>query len=153
MEHRCRNGCFDYHRLITIVWYVFQVIANWKIFNKYGEPGWKAIIPIYNTYIRYKATWNVKMFLVNIVLAVLAGLQTLGVDTAAAGHTVTVPSTIAGIASVGLVVLDIMGKNKLSKAFGHGNGFTVGLFFLDPIFKLILGFGSSKYLGNPTAKH
>lgn len=78
MEHRCRNGCFDYHRLITIVWYVFQVIANWKIFNKYGEPGWKAIIPIYNTYIRYKATWNVKMFLVNIVLAVLAGLQTLG---------------------------------------------------------------------------
>ena len=36
---------------------------------------------------------------------------------------------------------------KLSKAFGHGVGFTVGLFFLRPIFLLILGFGGSVYLG------
>ena len=29
-----------------IVWYVFQAIADWKIFAKAGEPGWKSLIPI-----------------------------------------------------------------------------------------------------------
>lgn len=37
--------------------------------------------------------------------------------------------------------------HKLSKAFGHGIGFTLGLIFLSPIFMLILGFGNSQYIG------
>ena len=38
------------------------------------------------------------------------------------------------------------GKN-LSLAYGHGVGFAIGLFFLSPIFMLILGLGSSQYQG------
>ncbi len=33
----------------------------------------------------------------------------------------------------------------ISKSFGHGTGFTVGLVLLPFIFQLVLGFGSSKY--------
>ena len=40
-----------------------------------------------------------------------------------------------------IVYLDI------AKSFGHGIGFALGLFFLAPIFWLILGFGSSRYVG------
>lgn len=127
--------------MISIIWYVFQVIAYWKMFNKFGEPGWKSIIPIYNSYIVYKATWNVKMFFINILMAVLLALRSMDG---------TVFYTIAGIGAVGVIVIEIMKKNKISKAFGHGFGFTLGLLFFDPIFKLILGFGSSKYIGNPT---
>jgi hypothetical protein len=41
--------------------------------------------------------------------------------------------------------------NDLSKSFGHGVGFTLGLIFLSPIFIPILGFGGSLYVG-PAAK-
>jgi uncharacterized membrane protein len=43
------------------------------------------------------------------------------------------------------VTLTILFSHRLSKVFGHGIGFTLGLIFLQPIFWLILGFDSSKY--------
>ena len=61
-------------------------------------------------------------------------------------------TSAVGFAPLGPAVLEIVGKHNLSKAFGHGAGFTVGLFFLDLIFNLVLGFGSSQYIGNPTIK-
>lgn len=30
--------------VMCIAWYVLQVIANWRIFTKAGEKGWKSII-------------------------------------------------------------------------------------------------------------
>lgn len=130
--------------IIALVWYVFQVIAYWKIFDKFGEPGWKSIIPIYNTYIRFKATWNAKMFVLLIVLCVFAGMGSVGEGTAI-GLIFAILSLIAAIA---ILVILVMADYKLSKAFGHGAGFTVGLVLFDPIFKLILGFGGSRYIGN-----
>jgi hypothetical protein len=35
----------------------------------------------------------------------------------------------------------------MSKSFGHGVGFALGLIFLSWIFWLILGFGDSRYMG------
>ncbi|RKJ81914.1 hypothetical protein D7X33_03010 [Butyricicoccus sp. 1XD8-22] len=130
--------------IIALIWYVFQVIAYWKIFEKFGEAGWKSIIPFYNTYIQFKATWNVKMFAVLVALLVLVNLSSVGEGTAI-GLIFAIVSLIAAIA---ILVILVMSDYKLSKAFGHGAGFTVGLVLLDPIFKLILGFGGSQYIGN-----
>ena len=47
---------------------------------------------------------------------------------------------------VNLIILIIV-YNDLSKSFGHGVGFTLGLIFLSLIFYYILAFGSSRYLG------
>ena len=44
-------------------------------------------------------------------------------------------------------VIFIIVMNDLSKSFGHGVGFTIGLIFLSWIFMSILGFGSSRYRG------
>ncbi len=131
---------------IALIWYVFQVIANWKIFKKFGEPGWKAIIPVYNTYIQYKATWNTKIFWLDVVLSLLTILNDVGGD----GVISTICIIVSWIALIGLLVLKIMREYNLSRAFDHGIGFTVGLFLLNPIFKLILGFGRSEYIGNAT---
>ena len=130
--------------VISIVCCVLLVIANWKIFTKAGEAGWKAIIPFYNAWVEYKFTWDPKMFFVALVLAILVGL----------GRAIANPvvSIIALLASIGAMVFSIIENYKLSKAFGHGVGFTVGLIFLSFIFRLILGFGSSQYQGNPSAK-
>ena len=47
------------------------------------------------------------------------------------------------------VVLSFKQSMKLSKAFGRGAGFGIGLFLLGPVFRLILGFGSARYEGHP----
>ena len=45
------------------------------------------------------------------------------------------------------IIILIMMLNDLSKSFGHGIGFTLGLIFLGFIFIPVLGFGASQYLG------
>lgn len=40
--------------MIAFAWWLLQIIANWRIFTKAGEAGWKSIIPIYGDYISYK---------------------------------------------------------------------------------------------------
>ena len=37
--------------ILAFVWWLLQIIANWRIFTKAGEPGWKSIIPVYGDYI------------------------------------------------------------------------------------------------------
>jgi len=44
-------------------------------------------------------------------------------------------------------VVAIWVTNLLSKSFGKGVAFTLGLLFLPVIFYLILGFGNAEYIG------
>lgn len=111
----------DTQQVITTIVYlivaVLLVIANWKIFVKAGEAGWKSIIPIYNIYILFKISFgNGLWFLLLLV-------------------------------PIANIVIEIMLCYKLAKAFGKGIGFTLGLIFLPNIFSLILGFGSAEYVG------
>jgi hypothetical protein len=43
------------------------------------------------------------------------------------------------------LVITIIVWNDLSAAFGHGVGFTIGMFFFSWVFLLILRLGSSTY--------
>ena len=134
--------------LIALAWYVVQVIANWKIFKKMGEPGWKSIIPFYNSYILFKRTWKTMFFWIALVIGFIAGVfQSLSQSMT---DQAVVFASIAMVFLIAALVFEIIEDSKLSKSFGHGAGFTVGLVFLNPIFKLILGFGSSQYIGNTT---
>ena len=103
--------------IIALVVWVLLVIANWKIFTKAGEAGWKSLIPFYSTYIYVKLVdgngWKFLLLLIPIVNIVY------------------------------FIMLDI----KTAKAFGKGTGFAVGLIFLTNIFTLILAFGSAEYIG------
>ena len=96
---------------------VFVIAAMWKVFTKAGQPGWAAIVPIYNYVIMLKIVgrplwWVVLMFvpLVNLVIGIMIHLE-------------------------------------LAKSFGKGTGFGVGLILLGFIFFPILGFGDARYVG------
>src|SRR6056297_2516835 len=69
--------------IIQVVIIVLMVAAMWRIFSKAGEPGWAAIIPIYNAYVLLKVAgkpgwWLILLFIpiVNLVIMImtLAGL-------------------------------------------------------------------------------
>ena len=101
----------------VVVVYAIAVIPYWVIFTKAGQPGWPALIPIYSTYILLKVIGRPGWWLLLFLVPL-----------------------------VNIVILVIM-MNDLSKSFGHGVGFTLGLIFLSLIFLFILAFGSSTYRG------
>ena len=46
----------------ALIWFALTILANWLMFMKAGEAGWKSIIPVYNTYTAYKIAWTPNMF-------------------------------------------------------------------------------------------
>jgi len=108
---------------------IVTVIGMWKAFEKAGQPGWAAIIPIYNLVVMFRLGGQSGWF----ALAILLNL---------------IPF-IGGLAWLGIVIWNHV---NISKRFGQGVGFAIGLVLLAPIFWLILGFGSSKYVAEQPAQ-
>ena len=108
---------------VVFVIFVISVIGMWKVFEKAGQPGWAAIIPIYNIYIlnneiaKTEATW----FIVYVVGIFICGPAAL----------------------LALIIINL----EVAKKFGMGGGYGIGLSFLPFIFWPMLGFGSAQYQG------
>ena len=54
--------------IFAFTWWILQIVANWRIFTKAGEAGWKSIIPVYGDYISYKIAWQTGYFWLMFVL-------------------------------------------------------------------------------------
>lgn len=110
--------------LVFVAIIVFYIAAYWQLFAKAGQPGWGAIVPIFNMYLYCKIAgrpgWWLLLFfipLVNVLISLL-----LAID--------------------------------IAKAFAKSSGFGVGIWLLSFIFVPILGFGSATYTapsGGPRA--
>jgi hypothetical protein len=107
--------------VVLIIVAVVQLVAMWRVFAKAGKPGWAVLIPIYDIIVLFEIVGRPAWW---ILLMLIPGVN---------------------------IVIMIMVINDLSKSFGHGVGFTLGLIFLNIIFWWILAFGPSQYLG-PGAK-
>lgn len=107
--------------IIYLAVIVIAVISLWKIFTKAGEPGWAAIVPIYNLIVLIKIVGKPLWWIVLLI-----------------------------IPCVNFIILILL-CIELAKAFGKGGGFGIGLFFLSPIFLPILAFGDARYVGTKTA--
>lgn len=105
-----------------LIVFVLVVAGLWKTFIKAGQPGWAAIIPIYNIYVMLQITgreaWWLILFFVpflNFVMPII-----LGID--------------------------------MAKSFGKDALYGVLLLWLfAPIGYLVLGFSDAQYVG-PAAK-
>lgn len=128
--------------IFALVWWILQIIANWNIFTKAGEAGWKSLIPIYGDYVFYKIAWQTSYFWLSFILGIVASY----VSSANLNESIFL-TVIATLLRIVIAVINIMYCIKLSRAFGHGIGFAIGLILLQPIFLLILGFGSDQYYG------
>ncbi len=128
--------------IFAFVWWILQIIANWNIFTKAGEAGCKSLIPIYGDYVSYKIAWQTSYFWLNFILGILLSY----VSNANLNESMFL-SLIVILLKIALTVINIMYCVKLARAFGRGIGFAIGLILLQPIFLLILGFGSDQYYG------
>lgn len=103
--------------ILMLVLIVIIIAGYWKMFEKAGEPGWAAIVPIYNVIVLCRMAgkpewWFLLLFIpiVNMIIGIIV--------------------TVA-----------------LAEKFGKGVGFALGMIFLGFIFIPILGFGSAQYQG------
>ena len=132
------GGIFVTFGFFLLIFYVLLVIALWKIFTKAGEEGWKAIIPIYNTWVLCKiigVNFWIWVIAVPIIGGIVVGL--LG-EKSTFGTLINFAITL---------VIDIEISVNLAKSFGKSGSFAVGLILLPNIFQMILGFGSAEYIG------
>lgn len=103
--------------IVAILWWVINVIACWKVFEKAGFAGWKSLIPIYHLYVLCEIVFgNGLLFLLYIIPFV--------------GNIFALVTTWT-----------------LGTVFGKDWLFKLGMIFLNPIFIVILGFGDSYYRG------
>ena len=128
--------------IIGLVWFVLQVIADWKIFSKAGEPGWKSIIPIYNVIVEYGLCWTGAMGAVYMILTVVLAVLRIGQNSP------TWMVILAVVLSICALVIHIMQSLKLARSFGKGTGFGICLILFGPIARVVLGLGSATYIGN-----
>ena len=107
--------------IIYLAIIVLEFVSFWKIFVKAGQPGWAGIIPFYNWWVMLKIVGRPGWWFILFLIPI-----------------------------VNIVILIIV-YNDLSKSFGKGAGFTVGMIFLGFIFFPILAFGPAQYLGPAAA--
>ena len=110
--------------IIYVIVYIVFALGVYGSFQKAGQPGWAAFIPFYNWWIMLKVAGRPTAWFWFIFLAI-----------------------IPFIGSIALLVIGIIVLNDVSKSFGHGGAFTVGLVLLGPIFWYVLWLGPSTYRG------
>jgi len=108
--------------LIYLAIIIVSIIGLWKTFSKAGQPGWAAIIPIYNVIVWLQICGRPVWWIILLFIPI-----------------------------VSLIIFIIMSID-LAKSFGKGAGFGIGIFLLGFIFIPILGFGSASYVGPAAQK-
>lgn len=116
---------------VLLILVVIQTIAWARLFRKANEKWWKALIPIYNSYVAYKIAGRSWFFTASILISLVEILFRSPI--------------LAVVCNIGLFILSVLFYINLSKAFGKEGGFVAGLLFLYPLFILILAFDDSEY--------
>lgn len=101
--------------LFFLALFIIPIAGMWKTFAKAGQPGWAAIIPVYNVWILVKVAGKEWYWFLLLLVPVVGFIAWI------------------------LISIDV------AKNFGQGAGFGLGLAFLSVIFFPLLGFGGYQY--------
>ncbi len=123
--------------LVALVFGILAIIALWKAFTRAWEGGWKAIIPVYNTYIQFKLAdmknWFWYMILIAFIFGVVAAC---------------LPDYKELITNISYVVGGIIGavaSFKFARKYGWWVFASILFVLFYPICILVLGFGNYPY--------
>jgi len=104
----------------SVVGYLLATLPVWGVLKKAAHPeapAWGAFVPVYNTYCLLKVVGRPWWWLLLLLVPVVN------------------------------VVVVVVVYHDLSRSFGHGTGFTVGLALLSVVFFFVLWLDSSRYRG------
>ena len=140
--------------LPALIVLIMLAAGHWGMFTKAGEPGWKALIPIYSDITLFKLVWDVRAFVIYVASGIgfiVAYLLSGQIAVDASGQMVLAEASngflaiVAYVLSLVYLIYSVMLAIRTSYAYGKGAVFGFGLLVLPNIFSLILGFGKAKY--------
>ena len=140
MEQNLLTGIFITLAIVVLILSVLFFAAEWRIFNKAGEKGWKALIPVYDIFVSHHiAGMSHVWFIIEVIIWIMEIMFEI----------VKFPEPLVlwfGVATgVFTLVSEITHIIKMCCCFGKGTGFKIGSLLLTPVFFLILAFGKSEY--------
>ena len=109
------NNMSTSEQVTAAVLVVWTIICWWRMFQKAGLPGWGAIVPFYNIYLRFKMAWMSGWWVLSLLFFPL------------------------------FLIAFIVSFFKVPQRFGKHWAWWFGLRFLNPIFIWILAFGKASY--------
>ena len=146
-----------------------EIAGKAYMFDKAGEKPWKAIIPFYSLYVLFGIGWKkskfffwlsgFSVFIIGFNITGMVSLNSFFTEIVFAtyprGLTMPLFPTIVDLMSLAgwivMIAFQIILSVKIARSFGKGSEYAWGLFFLPPIFYMILGFGSTQYQGGNQA--
>ena len=130
-------GIFAAVMALGVIRYLLTAIGYSKMYRKAGEAGWKAFIPVYNSYNNYKISWTGKFFFLAAALYILV--------TALSNSAMLAAQLAVIAAGIALMVVTVKQNVKMAKLFGKGTGTGIALIFFPGITSLILGLGKAEF--------
>lgn len=140
---------------------VMCLVAWCKLFRKAGEPVGFVFIPVFGTYKTFAVAGCPGLFGASIAVAIGSSLLSQVISCAAAPTTsgyyssysayesarsmLSVLLVIMIVALVAELIIHIFFCKSLAHTFGKGGGFAAGLYFLYPVFLMILAFGPAEH--------
>ena len=133
-----------FYMLFSLIWWILMIVADWRVLNKAGEPGWKSLIPFYDSYTFYKIAWDTRVFWLWLALAVASGIFEAMADL------FFLFGALAVLCNIAYAVINFLYCICLASSFGKSKLFGIGLWIAGPIFTMILAFCSAQYRGRTT---
>ena len=143
---------------------VVMLVARYKLFEKAGEAGWKAIIPFYWSIVlskiatgkktlgavfvaAYSVFWIAYIsFYYRQMVMLMGNLE--GSMSASDAASIMLFSLFVMVLSIGMAVLNGILMFKLAKSYGKSEGWCVAMIFLSGILIIAMGFDKDlKYIG------
>ena len=134
---------FMIYLVFSVIVFIISKVGDFFIFKKVGEAPHKCFIPCYSEYMSYNYAGIPLWYFVVLVLSIVYLVYSLIV-----GSESDLFNTVSIVYSVVVLIIQAYKCYRVSKHFGHGIGWALGLFFLWPFFKLALGVGKSEYNEN-----
>jgi outer membrane protein assembly factor BamB len=121
----------------------------WRTFEKAGQPGWGAFVPVYNVVLILRIaqkprSWLIPLVLLPVLPVIILVLSLLAVALSSTLFTLGV--VLLSIAYLASIVVSLLVNLAIAERFEEGAGFGVGLALLPFVFYPILGFGSARYV-------
>lgn len=137
MNSHAMGGAVAVMAVVSLIGQILSAVASWKVFAKAGVPGWNALVPFFNDYIRFQLFWDKKFFWIFLPLLLVA--KAVGADAAG------MMAAVFAAASLGQFVLKFFLSQKTARCFGKGTGMGILLCVIPWLGEMILGFGNAEY--------
>jgi hypothetical protein len=138
-------GIYLWVAILSLIIGITTLIAWFKLFEKAGERGWKAIVPFYSFFVYCRiATGNCKLAGIYLILCFVYCVLTA---IASISESLLLMLPLLAIYAAFIVIYSYI-NYQFGKAYGRGTAWCILMIFLANILTIVMAFDSNcKYVG------